>query len=207
MEIADDAEPPVAPRRRWPWLAAGAVVLVALALTGVSWWRKARVFHPARAEEGRALGLDLPSMMATMTHAKNAEQADTIAGMIRSGALTPRTREVLGPEGVARLEATVKAAVGLVAGGAAGASGLSASVLELTEEVLGTLAQQGWGRHVSALVLAAVLALLGSAALAYHVWGGEPADGGGCCGSNAAASPAGGSGCHPRVGGGGTPQE
>jgi RNA polymerase sigma factor (sigma-70 family) len=93
-------------------------------------------------------------------------------------------------------EATVKAAVGLVAGGAAEAGGLSASALELTEEVLGTLPQPGWRRRLSALVLAAVLALLATGLLAYHVWGGAPANGGGCHGSNTAASPAGASGCH-----------
>ena len=93
-------------------------------------------------------------------------------------------------------EATVKAAVGLLAGGAAEAGGLSASALELTEEVLGTLPQPGWGRRLGALVLAAVLALLATGLLAYHVWGGAPANGGGCHGPDNAASPAGQTGCH-----------
>jgi hypothetical protein len=79
-------------------------------------------------------------------------------------------------------EATVKAAVRLVAGGAAEAGSLSASAVELTEEVLGSLSPQGWGRRFSALVLAAVLALLATGLLAYHVWGGQPA------GSSAAAA-------------------
>src|SRR5262249_21171266 len=95
-------------------------------------------------------------------------------------------------------EATVKAAMGLVVEGAAGAGGLSASVLELTEEVLGGLPQRGWGRRGSALVIAAVLALLGTAGLAYHVWGGQPAHGGGCCTVTVdPTSPTGAGSCHP----------
>jgi RNA polymerase sigma factor (sigma-70 family) len=117
------------------------------------------------------------------------------AGALAALLLAPREAYVVAlPAALA--EATVKAAMSFVAGGAE-AAGLSASAVSLTEEVLGTLPQQGWGRRLCALVLAAALALLTSGMLAYHVWGGEHAGGGGCHGSSAAAGPAGGTGCHP----------
>ena len=91
--------------------------------------------------------------------------------------LAPREAYVVGlPAALAH--ATVKAAMSVAAGGLVEAGSLSASVLSLAEEVLGTLPQQGWVRRASALVLAAALALLAIALLGYHVWGGPPAGGG-----------------------------
>lgn len=107
MEIEDD-ELPAAPRRRWRRLVAGGLVL--LALLGVVRWRAGQRFHPARAPEGRALGIELPVMMAALVQARSPGQADQLVERMKNTALTPAVRQTLGPEGASKLEATLAAA-------------------------------------------------------------------------------------------------
>ncbi len=65
-------------------------------------------------------------------------------------------------------EATTRAAVRYAADGAAA---VSAPVAEVADEILRALAQRTWTRRAWGFGLAALLALLASALLAYHVWG------------------------------------